>query len=72
MITVLWIQLHKTHVPFQLLRYTRNALCKCLLATQRKALSTVKSTGGDNNPESFSDVHPKLEFECLFLKFPRV
>lgn len=42
------------------------------VATQRKALGTVKSTGGDYNSEIFSDVHPKLEFELVFLKFPRV
>lgn len=74
-ITILWMQLHKTCVLFQLLRYTRNALCKCThapVATQRIALGTVKSTGGDYSSETFSDIHLKLEFELVFLNLPRV
>lgn len=33
---------------------------------------SLKSTGGDYNSEIFSDIPPKLEFELVFLEFPRV
>lgn len=42
------------------------------VATQRIALGTVKSTGGDYSSETFSDIHLKLEFELVFLNLPRV
>lgn len=68
--THLWTQSDKTHLPFQLLRHTNIPLCKCTYihrVTRRKALGSIKSTGGVCNTLAFSNAGPKLEFELAFL-----